>query len=63
MALPKKTSDPVLTKLAEAHRLMREAHEEMSNRVADPARYLARNFLSQSMQILKRAADYEKRAV
>lgn len=62
MALPKKLDDPVLIKLAQAQKLMQEAREEMDNRVKDPSRSIARTYLSQSVQILKRAANYEMRA-
>lgn len=61
MALPK-NPDPVLAKMAEAYRLMKQAHNELGDRLADTNRSVARMYLKQSMQTLKRAAEFEGRA-
>lgn len=63
MSLPKKPADPVLQKMVEAHRLLKQAHDELGNRAADPRRSVARTYLAQSAQTLRRAIDFEKGAV
>lgn len=62
MALPKKLDDPVLVKLAQAQKLIQEAHEELSQRPKHPSRIVASGYLNEIAHLIRRAANYEKRA-
>lgn len=62
-ALPRKSPDPAMLKLLEAYKMIREVHNELGDRSADSSRSIARNYLDQSMQMIRRAADFEGRAL